>query len=89
MELLRTGTTRGSRRQLTGVTLLLGLAALVAAQPPSLSERVSQPPIGARPNRGPTGPRHGSPPSGLFVCRGPGPTPDREVNFPFIDGWGA
>src|SRR5260370_24587587 len=26
-------------------------------------------------------------PIGLFVCRGPGPTPDREVNFPFIDGW--
>jgi Beta-galactosidase len=87
MELLRTGNTRGSRRHLTGVTLLLGLAALVAAQPSSISERVSQPPIGARPDRGPTGPRHGSPPSGLFVCRGPSPTPDREVNFPFIDGW--
>jgi Beta-galactosidase len=28
-----------------------------------------------------------TPPSGLFVCRGPGPTPDKEVNFPFIDGW--
>src|SRR5437879_4093588 len=26
-------------------------------------------------------------PVGLFVCRGPGPTPEREVNFPFIDGW--
>jgi Beta-galactosidase len=26
-------------------------------------------------------------PTGLFVCRGPGPTPEREVNFPFIDGW--
>jgi hypothetical protein len=26
-------------------------------------------------------------PAGLFVCRGPRPTPDREVNFPFIDGW--
>ena len=58
MELLRTGTTRGSRRQLTEVPLLLGLAALVAAQPPSISERVSQPPIGApagsRPRRSPT-----------------------------------
>ncbi|NMC21190.1 MAG: alpha/beta hydrolase fold domain-containing protein [Thermogutta sp.] len=27
------------------------------------------------------------PPVGLFVCRGPSPTPEREVNFPFIDGW--
>src|SRR5437660_3889456 len=26
-------------------------------------------------------------PVGLFVCRGPGPTSEREVNFPFIDGW--
>jgi hypothetical protein len=26
-------------------------------------------------------------PRGLFVCRGPAPTPDREVDFPFIDGW--
>ena len=26
-------------------------------------------------------------PTGLFVCRGPGPTPEREVNFPFIGGW--
>src|SRR5437868_6216264 len=28
-----------------------------------------------------------SAPMGLFVCRGPGPTPEREVNLPFIDGW--
>ncbi len=28
-----------------------------------------------------------SAPRGLFVCRGPAPTPDKEVNFPFIDGW--
>lgn len=27
------------------------------------------------------------PPVGLFVCRGPGRTPEKEVNFPFIDGW--
>lgn len=27
------------------------------------------------------------PPVGLFVCRGPNPTPEKEVNFPFIDGW--
>src|SRR5438128_3490155 len=26
-------------------------------------------------------------PAGLFVCRGPGPAPEREVHFPFIDGW--
>ncbi|MBY0525817.1 MAG: beta-galactosidase [Gemmataceae bacterium] len=26
-------------------------------------------------------------PRGIFVCRGPAPTPEREVNFPFIDGW--
>lgn len=26
-------------------------------------------------------------PVGLFVCRGPSPTPENEVNFPFIDGW--
>src|SRR5689334_14663722 len=26
-------------------------------------------------------------PAGIFVCRGPGPTPDREVDYPFIDGW--
>jgi hypothetical protein len=26
-------------------------------------------------------------PVGLFVCRGPGPTPEKEVNFPFTDGW--
>lgn len=26
-------------------------------------------------------------PSGMFVCRGPNPTPEREVNFPFVDGW--
>jgi hypothetical protein len=31
--------------------------------------------------------RNGEPPVGLFVCRGPNPTPEREVNFPFIDGW--
>ena len=28
-----------------------------------------------------------APPVGLFVCRGPNPTPQREVDFPFIDGW--
>jgi hypothetical protein len=27
------------------------------------------------------------PPTGLFVCRGPSQTPDREVDFPFIKGW--
>jgi hypothetical protein len=26
-------------------------------------------------------------PVGLFVCRGPGPTPERDVDFPFVDGW--
>ncbi len=26
-------------------------------------------------------------PCGLFVCKGPEPTPDREVAFPFVDGW--
>lgn len=26
-------------------------------------------------------------PVGLFVCRGPGPTPENEVNFPFVNGW--
>ncbi|HKM54974.1 MAG TPA: alpha/beta hydrolase fold domain-containing protein [Isosphaeraceae bacterium] len=26
-------------------------------------------------------------PPGLFVCRGPNPTPEKEVDFPFIDGW--
>jgi hypothetical protein len=26
-------------------------------------------------------------PMGLFVCRGPSPTPQREVDFPFIAGW--
>jgi hypothetical protein len=26
-------------------------------------------------------------PWGLFVCRGPGPTPEGEVNYPFIRGW--
>ena len=26
-------------------------------------------------------------PVGLFVCRGPNPTPEKEVDFPFIDGW--
>ena len=34
--------------------------------------------------RGPTAPRR---PVGLFVCRGPGQTPDNEVDFPFIKGW--
>jgi hypothetical protein len=28
-----------------------------------------------------------SPPVGLFVCRGPNPTPEKEVDFSFIDGW--
>ncbi|HVA50234.1 MAG TPA: beta-galactosidase [Pirellulales bacterium] len=28
-----------------------------------------------------------APPAGLFVCRGPSPTPEKEVDFPFIDGW--
>lgn len=28
-----------------------------------------------------------APPIGLFVCRGPNPTPEREVDFPFVDGW--
>jgi hypothetical protein len=28
-----------------------------------------------------------APPVGLFVCRGPSPTPAKEVDFPFIDGW--
>lgn len=28
-----------------------------------------------------------APPVGLFVCRGPNPTPEKEVDFPFIDGW--
>jgi hypothetical protein len=26
-------------------------------------------------------------PCGLFVCKGPEATPDREVNLPFVDGW--
>jgi hypothetical protein len=26
-------------------------------------------------------------PTGLFVCRGPGPTPPQDVDFPFITGW--
>jgi hypothetical protein len=26
-------------------------------------------------------------PAGLFVCRGPGLPPEREVDFPFISGW--
>src|SRR5271154_500203 len=26
-------------------------------------------------------------PWGLFVCRGPSPTPDREVDYPFVRGW--
>src|SRR5258707_9439493 len=26
-------------------------------------------------------------PSGLFICRGPEPATDREVDFPFLDGW--
>jgi hypothetical protein len=33
------------------------------------------------------GPTRQKPPAGLFVCRGPGATPEREVAFPFIDGW--
>ncbi len=28
-----------------------------------------------------------APPVGLFVCRGPNPTPIEEVDFPFIGGW--
>jgi acetyl esterase/lipase len=26
-------------------------------------------------------------PRGIFVCRGPNATPDRDVNHPFVDGW--
>jgi len=26
-------------------------------------------------------------PRGIFVCRGPNPTPESEVNFPFVSGW--
>src|SRR5437660_5039523 len=60
------------RRQLLGVSLLLA-AAVVFFPPPACSE-----PAGSAIPMGPMG---------LFVCRGPGPTPEREVNFPFIDGW--
>ncbi len=28
-----------------------------------------------------------APPVGVFVCCGPSPTPEREVNLPFVDGW--
>src|SRR5215831_8340707 len=34
--------------------------------------------------RGPAAPPR---PVGLFVCRGPSQTPDKEVDFPFIKGW--
>jgi len=26
-------------------------------------------------------------PRGIFVCRGPNATPERDVNYPFVDGW--
>jgi len=26
-------------------------------------------------------------PCGIFVCRGPSATPERDVNYPFVDGW--
>jgi len=54
-----------------------------------LEPAAAKPAAEPQPARGPR-PRtqsSGQPPRGLFVCRGPNATPQREVDFPFISGW--